>query len=583
MAYQTFEGRPLIRGGQGETVNNSEVIHVNHRYPNAGRLVCFAIILTIVALLAMGPLTFVVAIIRLKIFPAQGSDPPAAPGLATPPPTFRSQRKTFSLQLTPTRVQYPEAGDKCAYHVYTYGGTMPGPAIYAEPGMTFNVEVSNTLGPDLLNTTKLDNEYRFANTTTTHYHGLHVSPGGKSDNVYLEINPEQAFTYTLTLRPDHPSGTYFIHPHLHGSTALQTGFAASSPLIVRDQDAWWRSLPEEVLMIQRGGLGSGHTSSDAQLAFAQNDGPTQKAEAKCEPSEFTLINGVIGGSEVICDDIIRRWRIINSATDGGLVLRFKSDKGCRARLVARDGIYLSEGVPKVVRPSDVFVVPPGGRIDFLVQQESISEVCELVSEPQAKVAAALGPKTKVIVSPIAKCIRPQNETNLSAEQKASLGTFPTTLPALPAYMDDLRKYPKAERRTLEWTEFTSTFKGSGNAKYGINGEPFVYFSRFSVRLDRIQEWVIINALAGDGGPATEAHPFHLHTNHFQIISSSGNALSNEDYVAGQWRDTVYVPTPGNLTIRWIPRHFTGQSLLHCKRKYEDPLKTVTNADVSTRK
>lgn len=561
--YQTFGGGGILPGSSVTTNRGRDSL----RY-SVVRLAFFAFFLVGVAFLVLGPITAIIAFIRLQVFPNGQSQ------TVTHPPTFPEDIKTFKLQIFPTQLSYIETnGPFCTYTAYTYGGSSPGPRIEVDPGERFRVVVTNNLGEDLGNSTRKQNEFRFANTTSTHFHGLHVSPEGTADNIYAQVKSKQTFTNEISLRTDHPSGTYFIHPHQHGSIAMQTGFAMFAPLVVRDMDMWWRSRPEEILVVSRGGIDTGHMANDARMAFVESEGPSQSSRSHCFPNDFILINGEPRQKQTKCDKSIRRWRIINAATDGGLSLMWKVDETavetCELLLIARDGIYLSSGVPTRVKPNkDIFVVPPGGRIDFLVQRASSgSESCRLISVNNPKIRESLGAKTKIIEAPIVTCmfdaaVQTTNKDSLHGTPSTVLETFPILLPSLPQYMDDLRRYPKAERRHLEYTEFTKAFK-RGKAKYGFNGEPYSPIPKFSVRLERVQEWVIINALAGDLGPAQESHPFHLHTNHFQIIAFSGNSLNEGDYVVGEWRDTVYVPTPGNLTIRWMPKHFTGKSLLHC--------------------
>src|SRR5262249_516049 len=59
------------------------------------------------------------------------------------------------------------------------------------------------------------------NTTNLHTHGLHVSPNGNSDNVLLAIQPQSRFQFGIRLPANHTRGTYWYHPHTHGSTAVQ--------------------------------------------------------------------------------------------------------------------------------------------------------------------------------------------------------------------------------------------------------------------------------------------------------------------------------------------------------------------------
>ena len=57
------------------------------------------------------------------------------------------------------------------------------------------------------------------------------------------------------------------------------------------------------------------------------------------------------------------------------------------------------------------------------------------------------------------------------------------------------------------------------------------------------------------------HPFHLHTNHFQIVGLTEG--SGVDYKVGDWRDTIEGPVSGTVTIRFRPLDFVGTTLAHC--------------------
>jgi len=41
------------------------------------------------------------------------------------------------------------------------------------------------------------------------------------DNVFVHINPGENYTYRYEICQEQPAGTYWYHPHLHGSTLLQ--------------------------------------------------------------------------------------------------------------------------------------------------------------------------------------------------------------------------------------------------------------------------------------------------------------------------------------------------------------------------
>eukprot|EP00903_Cladosiphon_okamuranus_P017466 g16088.t1 len=68
--------------------------------------------------------------------------------------------------------------------------------------------------------------------------------------------------------------------------------------------------------------------------------------------------------------------------------------------------------------------------------------------------------------------------------------------------------------------------------------------------------------AGPGEITYDSHPFHLHVNHFQVVSSSWGD-EGPDWNVGDWRDTISIPAPGNVTIRWSADDFTGEAVAHC--------------------
>jgi len=110
------------------------------------------------------------------------------------------------------------------------------PLIETAPGETVRLAVSNSLpadDPSCHEDHANINVPHCFNVTNVHAHGLWVSPEGNSDNVFVSIRPGQTFEYEYNLPVDHPAGTYFYHPHHHGSTALQVSSGLAGALIVR--------------------------------------------------------------------------------------------------------------------------------------------------------------------------------------------------------------------------------------------------------------------------------------------------------------------------------------------------------------
>ncbi len=112
------------------------------------------------------------------------------------------------------------------------GGTklvpkIDGPTIHVSPGGTITVTFVNDL----------------TNDTNIHYHGLHVSPLDKSDNVFRTFAPKTTHESVVNLPANHPAGTYWYHVHYHGDTQLQVNGGLSGMLIVDGVEA---ALPPEL-------------------------------------------------------------------------------------------------------------------------------------------------------------------------------------------------------------------------------------------------------------------------------------------------------------------------------------------------
>ena len=71
----------------------------------------------------------------------------------------------------------------------TYNGQAPAPTLRLCPGETLGVAIMN----------QLDEPTRF------HTHGLHVSPSGTSDNVFVHIMPGESFQFEI----HHPGRRHF--------------------------------------------------------------------------------------------------------------------------------------------------------------------------------------------------------------------------------------------------------------------------------------------------------------------------------------------------------------------------------------
>ncbi len=182
------------------------------------------------------------------------ADPVLVPMLrtpATPPRMLQAVRlqegsepdknPLLNIRLTDGQIYNPATGrsDRVQLRSYVAEGTPPNPftpfvapTLRATPGDTIRVGLNNQLAPQPNCTPPDINTPHCFNSTNLHSHGLWVSPSGNSDNVLITIRPKVAFEYEYNIPATHPAGTFWYHPHLHGSTALQVASGMAGALIV---------------------------------------------------------------------------------------------------------------------------------------------------------------------------------------------------------------------------------------------------------------------------------------------------------------------------------------------------------------
>jgi FtsP/CotA-like multicopper oxidase with cupredoxin domain len=132
----------------------------------------------------------------------------------------------LEITLTAAPVNW-EVAPGVTVAAWAYNGTVPGPALHAQPGETVRVRLVNDL----------------AEPTTIHWHGVPVPNGmdGVPGVTAPVVQPGQSFLYVFTA----PSpGTYWYHPHFDSAAQIGRGLYG---LLVVDPPAgsvsWTREIP----------------------------------------------------------------------------------------------------------------------------------------------------------------------------------------------------------------------------------------------------------------------------------------------------------------------------------------------------
>jgi L-ascorbate oxidase len=247
------------------------------------------------------------------------------------------------------------------------------PTVEIFPGETVRITLNNNLPaePNCAPPGHGVNTPNCFNRTNLHSHGIWVSPTGNSDNVLLSINPTVSFQYEYNIPPDHPAGTFWYHPHRHGSTALQVSSGMAGVMLVRgtrlptpqstgDVDTLLKhpagtAFRERVVLLQQ----VQYACRDSNGAIkTQKDGSGNVVAWICDPGDvgeisgydqfgpptwkqsgrYTSINGEVlptfAGARA---GRIERWRVVHAGVRDTVNLQFKkmrSDAEAYARIAA---------------------------------------------------------------------------------------------------------------------------------------------------------------------------------------------------------------------------------------------------------
>lgn len=512
-------------------------------------------------------------------------DPHAAP---VDPPPFRKLQEVasrggelaFDLKLGYSDGKIGEDNVR----LRTYNGDLVGPTLVARPGDTLRVRLENTLPcpegrtctcrPDPCaggGESPAAHEHAALsgvppksvfNDTNLHTHGLHVSPNCNSDNVFVDVEPGCGFSFEFKIPATHPAGTFWYHPHVHGSTALQVSSGAEGALIIRgdfDEVPGIQGAGEDVFVFQQIPYKCNYeSSSDWSCAQGQvgtvEDFSQQFGPLKWEQSgRFTTVNGLVQPVIRMRPEEVRRWRLIHGGVRERLAIAIGEKTGASFRVqkgwlnrIALDGLPTGD-----VKAVSSLRLDPGYRADLMVQAPPKPGTYYLLDEPsaplltallgvvtgQARAAAEAGLESRKVLAVVevagAPCSDPADPCHHTLPATADLARF-----RLPSVTDE--EIAGREPQVIYFDISGGKFKVCGR-DYDPSAKPR------SLEFGKADEWILSSSsIAG--------HPFHIHVNPFEVIESSG-----ERY----WKDTLFVDAGTTVKVRTRYETFDGDFVLHC--------------------
>ena len=451
--------------------------------------------------------------------PGPGNASPTAggaPGAAfAAPEELRSSGGRLELDLVAVSAQLPWGSG--TRYALTYNGSVPGPTLRVRPGDTIALRLSNEL----------------ESPTNLHTHGLHVSPDGASDNVLVMIDPGSAHDYEYVIPSDHPSGTFWYHPHHHGNVAAQVSGGLCGVIVVEDDLDDQPALTEtneRVLVLSDPTIGA----DDGVL------GVSQMVQMQGREGDVVLVNGQLRPVIAATTGTTERWRIVNASASRYYRLSVSLDT---MHLIASDHGRLAK--PQAIDQLDL---APGQRAEVLVRLDQPGQVVLRSAVVDRGMSMHGG-------SGMGGGMGGMGSSGQAAGSTIDLLTLEVGGPfkAAPALPIALRALDPVEALPVDRTrDITFGAMGMGSGEFTIDGKAFaVDRVDTTAAIDTIEDWTITNASMMD-------HPFHLHVWPFRVVDRS-----NRTPLDPGWRDTVNVPAGESVTVRVVFRDFTGTAVYHC--------------------
>lgn len=449
------------------------------------------------------------------------------------PPVIHSSNGALAITLDVKYGTSEIAG--CVIHHRSYNGKMLGPTLRMKPGDVLNMTIRNMLPPNPDEMPEDHNIPHHFNTTNLHTHGLHVDPDGISDNVLRRMTPGADYQVRVEIPVDHPPGTFWYHPHVHGSTAIQVSSGMGGALIIEgglDDVPEIAAAREQIFMVQQ-------MPYDNNGEIEDFDGLMGDGNWYRKLQRHNIVNGTLAPTITMRPGEVRRWRFIHAGVKASLTMQLE---GHKLHEIATDGIALGK-----CDGWETHKIESGYRSDVMVQANMLKEDQES-AEYWLLDKTMLGfegdrfrDDSRKFLAKIIVTGEPMDMA-LPCDGNQMVGLVPFA----PITDDEI----KGKQEVV----FSINEMADGEVIFTINGKSFGDGEVRQLKLGSADEWTVMT----DPKSLGIRHPFHIHVNPFQMTRLDPDG--NPEVI---WKDTLMITQgePQTLRMRYID--FTGRFVIHC--------------------
>jgi FtsP/CotA-like multicopper oxidase with cupredoxin domain len=333
------------------------------------------------------------------------------------------------------------------------------------------------------------------------------------------VEPGETAKYVLDIPINHPTGTFWYHPHLHGLATTQVGGGMSGLIKIEGLEDL---LPSALNNI-------------TQQTFVLKAFPWSLNGSSTNPiykwANYFTVNGQINPVINISSGETQIWQFANidPATFYNITL-----PGHTFHIIAEDGNPVWE-----VWDGKNLVLPAGKRFEVLVTGGE-NGTYPLKSLPYNR--SGFSPTSEVTLATV----------NVQGKDGAQ------TTEVTPSSLVPRHDLGDAQIQTQRTLVFNGSPDNQTATRFGdvgtnqINGKVFEHNRvDYIVKLGDVEEWTLKNS-------DNEDHTFHIHVNDFQVMSVNG-----QPYNAHGLQDTVVLPQGGEVVVRIPFTDFVGKFVFHC--------------------
>ncbi len=393
------------------------------------------------------------------------------------------------------------------------------------------------LGPTLIfskdDSITLNVTNKLGETTTMHWHGMHVSPendGGPHTPILADS------TWSPSFKVLDEATTFWYHPHLHHKTAEQVYAGAAGMIIVRDQNPAGNQLPhhygvdEFPLIIQ-------DKSFDNQSEFIY----TQMADTM-------MVNGTLGAFLEVPAQMVR-FHLLNASNQRVYNLGFTSN--IIGWQVGSDGGLLENRLPL-----NRVQIAPGERAEIVIDFRSLQDSSVVMTSYNSELSPGVsgGPR-----GPRGQRNNLLDSVDFEIMEFRVIPQNSNPILGIPNQLNNITRPLEANADRFRVKEFTVDSSGF---PFYINGSLMdMTVINDTVKLDDIEVWTLINN-------TDEAHPWHIHDVQFFVLDINGNPpppdlRGRKDVVLVLPYDTVrYITQFEDFANDTIPYMFHCHNLFH---------------------